>query len=120
MNTITIILIIAAFILIAVYVIIALIRDKKKLKAENEKLEKKIIDVTTNLNLMTKYIEKILEIKADEKVTADKIKEAKNDEEILTILNDIIYSNNSKLQNNKNRQQGRTSTKATKTGTPKS
>ena len=101
MNTLTIILIVAAVIIIEAYVIAALIRDKKKLKEDNDKLEKKIIDVTANLNLMTSYIEKILEIKAGEKTTADKIKEAKTDEEVINILNDIISANNSKLQNNK-------------------
>ena len=102
MNTVTIILIIVAVILIDAFVIYALIRDKKKLKAENEELEKKIIDVTANLNLMKTYIEKILEIKAGEKSTSEKIKEAKTDEEVISILNDIISANNSKLQNIEN------------------
>lgn len=102
MNTVTIILIIAAVIFIDAFVIYALARDKKKLKADNEILEQRIIDVTANLNLMTSYISKILEIKAGEKSTAEKIKEAKTDEEVINILNDIISSNNSKLQNNKN------------------
>lgn len=102
MNTIVICLIVLAVILIEGFVIYALARDRKKLKADNEKLEQRIIDVTANLNLMTKYIEKILEIKADEKSTADKIKEAKTDEEVISILNDIISANNAKLQNNKN------------------
>ena len=102
MNTITIILIVVAVILLEGLVIYALARDRKKLKADNEKLEQRIIDVTANINLMTSYIEKILEIKADEKSTAEKIKEAKTDEEVISILNDIISANNAKLQNNKN------------------
>jgi hypothetical protein len=99
MNTITIILTVVAVILLEGLVIYALARDRKKLKSDNKKLEQRIIDVTSNINLMTSYIEKILAIKADTQSTIEKIKEAKTDEEVLNILSDIISANNNRVQN---------------------
>ena len=95
MNTITIALAILAVILIEGFVIYALYRDRKKLKAENDSLKNKCLGLKG-------YIEKLIEINADEKETAEKIKEAQTDEEVYSILNDIILANNSKLQDHKN------------------
>ena len=95
MNTITIALIIFAVILIEGFVIYALYRDRKKFKAENDSLKNKSSGLKG-------YIEKLIEINADEKETAEKIKEAQTDEEVYSILNDIILANNSKLQDHKN------------------
>ena len=95
MNTITIALIILAVILIEGFVIYALDRDRKKLKTENDSLKNKYSGLKG-------YIEKLIEINADEKGTAEKIKEAQTDEEVYSILNDIILANNSKLQDHKN------------------
>ena len=95
MNTITIALIILAVILIEGFVIYALDRDRKKLKAENDSLKNKCSGLKG-------YIEKLIEINADKKETAEKIKEAQTDEEVYSILNDIILANNSKLQDHKN------------------
>ena len=95
MNTITIALAILAVILIEGFVIYSLNRDRKKLKAENDSLKNKSSGLKG-------YIEKLIEINADEKETAEKIKEAQTDEEVYSILNDIILANNSKLQDHKN------------------
>ena len=95
MNTIIIALAILAVILIEGFVIYSLNRDRKKLKAENDSLKNKSSGLKG-------YIEKLIEINADEKETAEKIKEAQTDEEVYSILNDIILANNSKLQDHKN------------------
>lgn len=99
MNTLTLILIMLAIIVMMGAVIYILIRDKKAQKKENEKLSDELTSALANLNSMRDYIEKILAIKADTKTNVEKIKEAKNDEEVINILADIISANNNRVQN---------------------
>lgn len=100
MNTLTIILIMLAIIVIMGAVIYVLVRDKKAQKKELEKVSDKLTSALANLNSMREYIEKILAIKADTKSNVEKIKEAKTDEEVIDILADIISANNNRVQNN--------------------
>lgn len=100
MNTLTVILTMLAIIVIMGAVIFALLKDRKLQKKEAEKLQDKLTSANENLYAMKHYIEQILAIKADTQTNVEKIKEAKTDEEVLSILSDIISANNNRVQNN--------------------
>ena len=68
-------------------------------KEDMEWLEEQLLQMASDTN---SSFDMYYEINADEKETAEKIKEAQTDEEVYSILNDIILANNSKLQDNKN------------------
>lgn len=99
MNTLTVILIMLAIIVTMGGTIYILLKDKKAKKKETEKLQDKLTSANENLFAMKHYIEQILAIKADTQSTIEKIKEAKTDEEVLSILADIISANNNRVQN---------------------
>lgn len=63
----------------------------KKLEAEIEKYKETVL----------KYLTELALIKKDGAEIEQKIEGAESDEEIIDILNDIISSNNSRVQNNK-------------------
>lgn len=81
-------------------IIYALIRDIKKLKEENSLLESKLSSARSNVEQLAKYIQNTDRIRKDEKKMAEKIEDAKTDEEVHDIINDIIALNNSRVQNN--------------------
>ncbi len=99
MNTLTIILILIAVIVTMGGIIYVLLKDKKTKKKEIEQLKDKLESANENLYAMKHYIERILAIKADTQTNVEKIKEAKTDEEVLSILADIISANNNRVQN---------------------
>lgn len=99
MNTITIILVMVAIIAIMCGVIYALIRDGKKQKQEIKELQNEIISARENVKQLTDFIRNSDKIRKEEKQIAEKIKEAKTDEEVHNIINDIIALNNSRVQN---------------------
>ena len=96
---ITVILVFIAVIAIMGGVIYCLIRDSKKQKEEIKELKNIINSEKKNLEQLSEYISKLDNIRKDEKELADKIKEAKTDEEVHNIINDIIALNNSRVQN---------------------
>ena len=100
MNTITVILVGVALIIALGAVIFALIKDRKSLKTEIKRLNGALESAKENVTQLVDYIERVQKIKVAEKTTADKIKEAKTDEEVYDIVASIIQSNNSKLQDN--------------------
>ena len=100
MNTLTIILVMVAIIAIMCGVIYALIRDSKKQKQEIKELQNEIISARENVKQLTDFIRNSDKIRKEEKEIAEKIKEAKTDEEVHNIINDIIALNNSRVQNN--------------------
>lgn len=95
---ITIIMAMAAIIVIMIGIIYVLFKDKKAKKKEIEQLKDKLTSANENLYSMKIYIEKILAIKRDTQTTVEKIKEAKTDEEVINILADIISANNNRVQ----------------------
>ena len=99
MNTLIVILGLAAVIVTMGGIIHVLFKDKKAKKKEIEHLKDKLESANENLYAMKNYIEKILAIKADTQSTVEKIKEAKTDEEVINILADIISANNNRVQN---------------------
>jgi len=99
MNTLTIILVMLAIIVIMGGVIYALIRDRKAQKKEIQELKNEIISARENVKQLTDFIRNSDKIRKEEKEIAEKIKEAKTDEEVHNIINDIIALNNARVQN---------------------
>lgn len=100
MNKVIFYLIILACFVTLIGIIYALIRDIKRLKEENSLLESKLSSARSNVEQLTKYIQNTDRIRKDEKKMAEKIEDAKTDEEVHDIINDIIALNNSRVQNN--------------------
>lgn len=99
MNTLTIILVMFAIIVIMGGVIYALIRDRKAQKKEIQELKNEVISARENVKQLSEYIKNSDKIRKEEKEIAEKIKEAKTDEEVHNIINDIIALNNNRVQN---------------------
>jgi uncharacterized protein HemX len=100
MNTLTIILVMLAIIVTMGGVIYALIRDRKAQKKEIQELKSEINSARENVKQLSEYIKNSDKIRKEEKEIAEKIKEAKTDEEVHNIINDIIALNNNRVQNN--------------------
>ena len=99
MNTLTIILVMLAIIVMCGAVIYALIRDRKAQKKEIQELKNEINSARENVRQLSEYIKNSDKIRKEEKEIAEKIKEAKTDEEVHNIINDIIALNNARVQN---------------------
>lgn len=99
MNTLTIILVMFVIIVIMGGVIYALIRDRKAQKKEIQELKNEINSARENVKQLSEYIKNSDKIRKEEKEISEKIKEAKTDEEVHNIINDIIALNNSRVQN---------------------
>lgn len=99
MNTLTIILVMVAIIVTMGGIIYALIRDRKAQKKEIQELKNEINSARENVRQLSEYIKNSDKIRKEEKEIAEKIKEAKTDEEVHNIINDIIALNNARVQN---------------------
>lgn len=99
MNTLTIILVMVAIIVTMGGIIYALIKDRKAQKKEIQELKNEINSARENVKQLTDFIRNSDKIRKEEKQIAEKIKEAKTDEEVHNIINDIIALNNSRVQN---------------------
>ena len=99
MNPLTIWFIVIAIIAIMGGVIYALIRDCKKQKQEIKELQNELNSARENVKQLSDFIKNSDKIRREEKQIAEKIKEAKSDEEVHNIINDIIALNNSRVQN---------------------
>jgi len=99
MNTLTVILVFFAIIVMCGAVIYALIKDRKAQKKEIQELNTSLQSARINIEQLSKYIDDVLKIKSEEKSISQKIKEAENDEEVHNIINDIIALNNNRVQN---------------------
>jgi preprotein translocase subunit YajC len=99
MNTLTIILVMLAIIVTMGGVIYALIRDRKAQKKEIQELKSEINSARENVKQLSDFIRNSDKIRKEEKQIAEKIKEAKTDEEVHSIINDIIALNNNRVQN---------------------
>ena len=100
MSKITFYLIILACFVTMIGVITALIRDIKKLKEENKQLNCKIDYARIKVAQLAEYIKNNDKIRKEEKKIAEEIKDAKSDEEVHSIISNIIALNNSRVQNN--------------------
>ena len=99
MNTLTIILVMIAIIVTMGGIIYALIRDKKAQKKEIQELKNEINSARENVKQLSEYIKNSDKIRKEEKEIAEKIKEAKTDEEVHEIITSIIALNNNRVQN---------------------
>ena len=99
MNTVTIILVMLAVIVTMGGIIYALIRDRKAQKKEIQELKNELNSAHENVKQLSNFIKNSDKIRKEEKEIAEKIKEAKSDEEVHNIINDIIALNNSRVQN---------------------
>lgn len=98
--TTTLILVLLAVILTMgglIYVLGKTIKAKKKELAD---MQSRLESARVNIEQLSKYIDKLMKIKSDEKSISQKIKDAKNDEEVFNIIADIISDNNNRVQNN--------------------
>ena len=100
MNTLTVILVFFAIIVMCGAVIYALIKDRIKQKKEIQELKNEINSARENVKQLTDFIRNSDKIRKEEKEFADRIKEAKTDEEVHNIVNDIIALNNARVQDN--------------------
>ena len=99
MNTLTIILVMFAIIVMCGAVIYSLIKMLQKNKKEIQSLNNELNSAHENVKQLTDYIRNSDKIRKEEKEIAEKIKEAKTDEEVHSIINDIIALNNNRVQN---------------------
>lgn len=99
MNKIVFNLLILACFVTMIGVIYVLVRDIKKLKQENILLESKLSSARSNVEQLTEYIKSTDRIRKEEKKIAEEIKDAKTDEEVHSIISNIIALNNSRVQN---------------------
>ena len=97
MSKVTFYLIILACFVTMIGVITALIRDIKKLKEENKQLNCKLDSARTNVEQLAEYIKSTDRIRKEEKKIAEEIKDAKTDEEVHSIISNIISLNNSRV-----------------------
>ena len=100
MNSITIILVLFAVIVIMVAIIYVLFKQNRSNKKEIKALNNEINSAHENVKQLTAYIRNSDKIRKEEKQITEKIKDAKTDEEVYSIINDIIATNNSRVQNN--------------------
>ena len=99
MNILIVILALVAVIVAMGGIIYILAKDKKANKKEIDQLKGRLEIANKNLYNMKNYITQILAIKSETQTNIDKIKKAKTDEEVISIINDIIYANNNRVQN---------------------
>ena len=97
MNKLTIILIIIAVIDLLIGVIWVEYKQIKKLKQRKKELESSYRDAQRNIAFLVKHQKEIAEIKTAEGEKLGEIAEAKTDEEIFEIINNVVAFNNSKL-----------------------
>lgn len=100
MNSITIILVLFAVIVIMTAIIYVLFKQNRSNKKEIKTLNNEINSAHENVKQLTEYIRNADKIRREEKQITEKIKDAKTDEEVFSIINDIIAINNSRVQNN--------------------
>lgn len=99
MNVVTIMLSFCAIIVILASVIYVLFKQNRACKKEISSLNREINSAHENVKQLTSYIRNLDKIRKDEQQIADKIKDAKTDEEVYSIINDIIAINNNRMQN---------------------
>jgi predicted Holliday junction resolvase-like endonuclease len=95
-----------SFILIAIIIFLVmggiiyiLFRKVQTGKKEIQILKNGLNSAHENVKQLTDYIRNSDKIRKEEKEIAEKIKEAKTDEEVHNIINSIIALNNSRVQN---------------------
>ena len=78
------------------FVLLSQLRKQKRI---NKELREEVTKQKHNCAVLVRHMEEIARIDDDEKKTALKIEEVKNDEEIAEIVNAILALNNSRVSN---------------------
>ena len=97
--TVIFILVLIALVIILGAVVYGLYKNNKAKKKELAETQAKLESARANVEQLSKYIDKVLKIKTDEKSISQKIKEAQSDEEVFNIIADIVGTNNQRMQN---------------------
>ena len=98
MNPITPWLVCFALFLITAFVVYVAIKSYKKNRDEIKRLEKELkLQEQISHELQT-YIKEIAKINDDKDDVAQKIQEAKNDEEVLAIIAGLVSTNNNRVR----------------------
>lgn len=96
--TLTVVLI--CIILVAVLLIVIVSNICRKLQAENNELTMELEQKNLNMEYLINHINEILKINSDKEKIAKEIRNAKDEKELIEIVNRaIVSSNNSKLRN---------------------
>ena len=95
MNTLTIILVMLAIIVILTAIIWIEHKQIKQLKERKKALEASYKEAQRNIAFLVKHQKEIAEIKTEEGEKLEQIAEAKTDEEIFEIVNSVIAPNHS-------------------------
>ncbi len=95
MNTLTIILVLLAVIVILTAIIWIEHKQIKQLKERKKALEASYKEAQRNIAFLVKHQKEIAEIKTEEGEKLEQIAEAKTDEEIFEIVNSVIAPNHS-------------------------
>ena len=97
--TVTFILVLIAIIITLGAVVYVLYKNNKAKKKELAETQARLESARANIEQLSKYIDKVLKIKSDEKTISQKIKEAQSDEEVFNIIAGIVSTNNQRMQN---------------------
>lgn len=100
MNPLNITLAIVGVAVIIFGVIDALYRKNKELKKTIADLNHDLAVARVNVNQMAIFIDKMTAIKSERTEIEQRLKDAKNDEEVYEIISNIVSANNSRVQNN--------------------
>ena len=101
MNPLNITLAIVGVAVIVFVVINALYRKNKELKKTIADLNHDLAVARVNVKQMAIFIDKMTSIKSERTEIEQRLKDAKNDEEVYEIISDIVSANNSRVQDNK-------------------
>lgn len=101
MNPLNITLTIVGVAVIVFGVIYALYRKNKELKKTIADLNHDLAVARVNVKQMAIFIDKMTAIKSERTEIEQRLKDAKNDEEVYEIISDIVSANNSRVQDNK-------------------
>lgn len=100
MNPLNITLAIVGVAVIVFGVIYALYRKNKELKKTIADLNHDLAVARVNVKQMAIFIDKMTLIKSERTEIEQRLKDAKNDEEVYEIISDIVSANNSRVQDN--------------------
>ena len=98
MNTLTIILIVAAVITILCSVVYVMGKRLKALNKELTDAKAEIKKQGENLSYIVKHSEEISRIRHEEKTVEKAIEGAQSNEELFNVINDIISNNNNRVR----------------------
>lgn len=92
------ILILTAVIALLILFAIILLKCLKTERAKRKELEQTVKNQEKNLVYLYKHSQEIAAIESEKNKISQKIKDGKSDEEIVNIINSVIASNNSRVQ----------------------